>query len=362
MKPICVSFPPWEIKIFRRISDIIFMAQKFFLKVGVLSAFLIFSAGCATVPRYPGEQQSLKDICERDNIMWSWDNVSQVVTLGRGGMTAKGLVGSSIIVIGQDRITLSGPLMRKGGRIVVPADFGPKVIDRLVQRPVGMRARPCRILLDPGHGGKDPGAISRSGTQEKGIVLDIAQRVKRKLAAQGYDVRMTRNSDQFISLEERTEMASKFAADIFVSIHANANPSRSIVGVEVYSLRDMTTREAKEEQRLRNHRILWNNLAMDKNNADLQRTLADMLYSYKKCESGILSSYVTKGLSSHIRAVDRGARQSGYFVLRNTLVPAILIEVGYLTNAGEEKLLKTSNYREKIADGVADSITRYLNR
>ena len=338
------------------------MKKRMTFKLGVLFVCLIFSAGCRPVIRPSVEETSLKELCDRNNIFWQWDSVSQVVTLSRGGLAAKGLVGSSVVVIGDERVNLSGPLVRQRGVILVPPDFSRRVIERIVQRPSGSITRPYRIILDAGHGGKDPGASSRDGTQEKTVVQDITQRLKRRLEDSGYDVRLTRSGDLFLTLEERTEIASKFEADLFVSIHANSNPSRSVSGVEVYSLRDLTNQEIREPQRQRNHRLLLNGLTMERNNLELEKTVADMLFTYKRNDAPILASYLARGLSSNVHAVDRGAKQAGFFVLRNTLIPAVLIEVGFLSNPREAKLLKTGDYRQKVAEGIAAGIIRYLNR
>ncbi|MFA5261354.1 MAG: stalk domain-containing protein [Candidatus Omnitrophota bacterium] len=120
---------------------------------------LFLLSGCVTV-RTPSEQAaSLKTLCEQNGVNWYWDSVSQAVTVSRGALSARAMVGSEIVVIDQQKILLSEPLKRQRGRIQVPADFYRKVILKLLEQEGAVSQRPCRIIIDPGHGGKDPGAI-----------------------------------------------------------------------------------------------------------------------------------------------------------------------------------------------------------
>lgn len=308
--------------------------------------------------------RGLTELCERRQIDCAVDEVSNLVTLSKGPVTARALVGSDTVNIDRETIQLSAPLTRDGGRVVIPDDFEDKIISHLLKPVYDTRVaeEPLTIVLDPGHGGKDPGAAGASGIREKVVVLDIARRLREELQARGYHVIMTRESDVFLSLEERTEIASRNNADLFVSIHANSNPSSRVQGVEVYTLRDLSYQELREEQRQRNYTLLFNQLDMDPDHPEVKTILADMLYAYKRGESEPLASQVADEVSRRTRARNRGAIPSGYFVVRNTLVPSVLIEVGYLTNPREENLLRTAEYRNKIADGLARSIEDYFQK
>ncbi len=218
-----------------------------------------------------------------------------------------------------------------------------------------------QIVIDPGHGGKDPGAIGVKGLQEKGVVLDIAKRLKKILEHDGVQVKMTRETDEFISLPERTQFASRTKADLFISIHANSSPARSICGMEVFSLSDLGSWERNEVQRKENQRILFNRLAMKAMPAQVQDIVEDMLYCHKQTESDILALKVIDKTTKLAKTKNRGLKYSRFFVLRNTLVPAVLVEVGFLTNPKEEALLNTGAYRQKIADGLAASLLDYIH-
>lgn len=215
------------------------------------------------------------------------------------------------------------------------------------------------IVLDAGHGGKDPGAIGRSGVKEKIVALDITKRLKKALERKGFKIVMTRNKDVFISLKKRTEIASHLNADLFVSIHANANRVRSVHGMEVYTLRHLNILEKNEAQRKNNHKHFFKALVMKENERDVEKILEEKLYNHKQDAAHSLAKKVVKETSRFIKAKNLGVKQSRFFVLRNTLIPAILVEVGFLSNPREERLLKSSSYRQKIANGLAKSIVNY---
>lgn len=344
------------------------MDRKFLLIYFVFLVAVFAAAGCATAPRAPSSkiaETSLKEICDRAGITWQSDTVSQVITLKSGTAKAHALLGSNVVLIGDEKIMLSGPVKIVQSAIIVPPDFKEKVIDRLKKAlkipQIDYSIRKGKeIILDPGHGGKDPGAIGKTGLKEKKIVLDIARRLKRILERHGLKVKMTRDTDTFISLPERTEIASRSKADLFVSIHANSHPSRNVSGMEVYALRELGFKEKSEQQRLDNMKTYFRNLSMKQDIPDVEAIVSDMLYDYKRSESEVLASDVADKASRFVQTKNLGMKHAQYFVLRNTLIPAILVEVGFVTNPKEERLLKTLAYREKIAYGIARSLLDYV--
>jgi N-acetylmuramoyl-L-alanine amidase len=327
-----------------------------------LAAALFSLSGCVTVRTRPEQAASLQTVCEQNGVNWYWDSVSQAVTMSRGALSARGMVGSEIVVIDQQKIFLSEPLKRQRGKIQVPADFYRKVILNLLGSEGTVSLRPCRIILDPGHGGKDPGAIGSAGTYEKDIVLDIAKRLKTILEGYQYDVKMTRADDTFIPLEQRTEIASQFVADLFISIHANASTTNRASGLEVYALKQLDRQEQKDPQRIKNLDILFRKLAMQRQDKSVENIVTDMLYSYKSSESFALAQAISEEVEQDTRARNRGVYKAGFFVLRNTLMPAVLVEVGFLSNAREERQLNSNQYRQKIAEGIARSLREYITR
>lgn len=335
----------------------------------VILSLALFVTGCATAPaRRPGApagQIYLKDFCDRRAIPWKWDSLSQTVILRTADSEARVLIGSNIFLLGTTPVSLSAPVALRRSSVIVPSDFPQKLIG--VQRREAARepsgaAWIREIVLDAGHGGKDPGALGLNGTREKNIVLDITQRLKKILEKRGIKVVMTRASDEFISLQERTEIASRSKADLFVSVHANSSPVRSVCGIEVFVLKDLDSLEKNEAQRRANHELMFKNLAMKQNPSRVEEIVADMLYTYKQGISGSLASSVAAKTAKHAKTPNRGFKRARFFVLRNTLIPAVLAEVGFLSNPKEEKLLNTGSYRQKLAEGLAKGILEYGGR
>jgi len=323
--------------------------------------FLFFLGGCATAPKKsPKATVTLKELCEQNNIQWHWDSVSQVVTLNYRDVIAKVLVGSNLVMMDKESISLSGSVKVHKGGILVPADFETKVIEQLIKEVSYVIKKFREIVVDAGHGGKDPGAIGKGGLREKEVVLDIAKGLTENLEKAGMKVIMTRTKDEFISLEDRTKIASASNADLFVSVHANSSRSRSAHGLEVFYLRELDYSKKQDEIFQKNFEERLTKFSMDKDSAALKDILMDMMTQYKKGESKHLAEHVSASAPERINAKNRGIKSSGFFVLRNTLIPAILVEVGFLTNADEEALLRDSAYRKKVAEGLTKSVLDYV--
>ncbi|MBF0331803.1 MAG: N-acetylmuramoyl-L-alanine amidase [Candidatus Omnitrophica bacterium] len=328
---------------------------------------LFFAAGCATTTRMPGGTAaplSLEGLCGKYAVDCGWDGVSQTVTMDYQGQKVQALVGSSTVMVGNTRVVLSAPLKRQHGLVIVPADF-----ERLVFAPVSPGSRDGvsfaghrlgKVIVDAGHGGKDPGAIGFGGMKEKDIDFDIAARVVKAFKGEGVDAILTRGKDDFISLAERTERASTPGADIFISIHANATKSHRAYGYEVYYIGALNAKDRAEDQRLQNEKILCRTLNMKQGVPELRLIVADMLYAYKMSDAARLAETVSQGLSQELGQGSRGSKTARYFVLRNTLIPAVLVEVGFITNPKDAMQLKDGMYRQRIADSVTKSVLRYV--
>ena len=215
------------------------------------------------------------------------------------------------------------------------------------------------IVIDAGHGGKDPGALSASGSREKDVVLDITKRLKTVLQNRlKCRVVTTRSSDRFIPLEERTVVANTKKADLFVSVHANASRNRRVHGVETYFLNLSTDKEAMELAALEN-------ATSTKNIGQLQSILNDLMQNSKIKESSRLASCVQNSLVSRLRKSyskvnNLGVKQAPFYVLIGAQMPSILVEVSFISNKMEAQRLATGTYRQKIAEGLADGIEKYI--
>jgi len=216
-----------------------------------------------------------------------------------------------------------------------------------------------RIVIDPGHGGHDPGAVGPSGIQEKDVVLAIGLRLRELFREElGVDVVMTRSTDVFIPLEERTAIANKVGADLFLSVHANAAPNHSAAGIETYYLNlaktDKVAQLAAKE----------NGTSLDKVSV-LQAILFDLMANYKLNDSAHLADEVQRSLHKKIHASysdvkNLGVKQGPFYVLIGAAMPSILVETAFLSNAVEESRLKESAYQDLAAEGILDGVRRYI--
>ena len=213
------------------------------------------------------------------------------------------------------------------------------------------------IVIDPGHGGKDPGAMGRTGLKEKTVVLDIGRRLKKLLEQRGHRVIMTRTTDRFISLEDRTKLANAAKADLFISIHANASPVRSVKGVEVYMLGKATNEAARATAARENG-------PMDAQMSDLDLIFRDMEQDYRVNHS-ISLAHLTRDaflrtVGRRYGLVDLGVKRAPFYVLKTATMPGILAEVSFISNAKEEARLKQPSFRQNVAEALEEGIQQYL--
>ena len=217
-----------------------------------------------------------------------------------------------------------------------------------------------RIVVDPGHGGHDPGAVGQSGLQEKDVVLSIGLKLRDKLKEElGLDVVMTRSTDIFIPLEERTAIANKVNADLFVSIHANAAPNRNASGIETYYLNLAKTEKVAQLAAKENGTSL-------EKVSTLQAILFDLMANYKLNDSAHLADEVQKALYKTTKekypdTKNLGVKQGPFYVLVGASMPSILVETAFLSNSTEEAHLKDSSFHYLAADGILDGISGYIS-
>ena len=216
-----------------------------------------------------------------------------------------------------------------------------------------------KIIIDPGHGGKDPGTCSPSGLKEKDIVLDVALRVAKALREKpGYEVILTRDRDVFIPLEERTAIANAKEADLFLSIHVNAAPNHEARGIETYVL-DLASN--KDAMRL----AAMENATSAKQISDLQSILLDLMQNSKINESlklaGLVQEGMVTGLNKKFSAVSNlGVKKAPFVVLIGAQMPAVLTEIAFLSNPEEEKRLKDETYLAGVANHIASGVAQYV--
>jgi N-acetylmuramoyl-L-alanine amidase len=220
------------------------------------------------------------------------------------------------------------------------------------------------IVLDPGHGGHDPGAIGPNGVKEKDITLAIAKRVKR-LLEKSLDARvvMTRDNDSFVPLKDRTQFANSEQGKIFISIHCNSNRSRRVTGATTYFLGPAKTEEALEVARRENSVINYeaDSSAYAGLGAEgfILRALAQNSFNR---ESEDFAAMVQEELSGNTKLADRGVKQAGYYVLIGASMPNILVETAFISNQREEALLNDSSFQQNIAEAIFNSIRKFKEK
>lgn len=220
-----------------------------------------------------------------------------------------------------------------------------------------------RIVIDPGHGGRDPGAIGRYGTKEKDVVLAIALYLKELLEDElGIEVLMTRDDDRFIELNQRTEFANRNQAKLFISIHANSNRNRKINGVSTYFLGPGNTEEAREVAHLENSVISLENESKYMDLSQEKYILSAMAQNIYNKESQDLADIVQREISLECDLRDLGVRQAGFYVLWGASMPNILIETAFISNQDEEKKLRNSSFQKKQALAIYRSIKAFKER
>ena len=241
----------------------------------------------------------------------------------------------------------------------------PKITLPPVSRQITSAERQARldiqtIVLDPGHGGKDPGAIGRDGLTEKEVVLDVALRLRDLLRERlGKQVIMTRDKDEFIELDDRAKFANGHKADLFVSIHINSHPKRATRGVEMYHFGIASDRRAMEVAAREN----GDSIDHAQDFVDLIK--ADLALS-KRIEDSQNLAWETKIavvnlVSSQYDTEDHGVKTAPFYVLRYTVMPSILAELAFISNPVEERRLRQQAFRQKAAEGLFEGIRNYLN-
>lgn len=252
------------------------------------------------------------------------------------------------------------PAAPKPDRERSPAPAEPAVVRPVTKEPPA-KAGPITVVIDAGHGGQDPGAQGH-GNDEKDICLAIS----RKLAAEidrrpGYRARLTRDSDVFIPLRRRIDLAEKMGGDAFVSIHCNAAKNAKAHGTEVYflSLSGATDEASKELARLENAADLMGGVAPEADD-DLSSILFDMQQTDVLHRGSMLAESVVEALRSHPRLATRGVKQAGFAVLKSSEIPSILVEAAFITNSAESRLLKSAEFQSGFARRVADGVFSYF--
>jgi N-acetylmuramoyl-L-alanine amidase len=367
------------------------MRSQFLYKFALIFLLTAFVAGCAShgpylkldpslhsdIKSYDGVQYvPLVKLCQTYGLEWKWDSVIRTAIITKNGKIVLRPGSDRILVNGEDK-KLSSPVLLTDGVVFVPVTFVKNDLGFIVETraftqknieaPEEVRA-PGKysikaIVLDAGHGGKDPGAVGgRLGIKERNLTLSIAKKLKSILEDNGIRVIMTRDSDVFIPLPERAKIANSSGADLFVSIHINASRSRSMNGFECYYLSEATNDNARALEAFENATLKTDEGTMAEHSSSLDKTLWDMKLTENRRESAELAGDICSAVDNSLVTRNRGVKTARFYVIKFTRIPSVLVEIGYLSNKFEELKLKEESYSNRMADIVAKGILAYKNK
>jgi N-acetylmuramoyl-L-alanine amidase len=230
--------------------------------------------------------------------------------------------------------------------------------DRSMTRVLGLKVG--RIVLDPGHGGHDTGTVGPGGLREKDLVLDVSQRLGRLIEERmGSEVIFTRSDDTFVPLERRTEIANEAKADLFLSIHANSSPLRSAAGVETYYLNFTTSRSALD---LASRENAGSQMTVYELQGLLQKiALKDKAEESREFANRVQNALYNLSAKTDARAKDRGVKKAPFVVLIGASMPSVLAEIGFVSNAHDETVMRREEYRQRVAEALYKGLSSYAN-
>lgn len=354
-----------------------FISKKIFQFCIFCILLSVILSGCATVsvkeslPTYSingATYYSLIPLCESKGIKWEYDTFTRVAVLKKGSNRINLKVGDDLVLVNQRAIILNHPIDIYEGAVAVPVRFKEQIIDVLFRAeplstqkasvfPISKKIK--KVVIDAGHGGNDPGAIGRTGLREKDVNLDIAKRLALLLKSEGVNVLLSRSTDKFIPLSRRVEITNGAKADLFISIHSNANRTRSMNGFEVYYVAASLNDAKRALTAAKSANLNLEGASFAGNSLELKAMLWDMIYAYDRAESIQLAKNICRSVGSNMNVRVIGVKDARYEVLRGSRIPAVLVEVGFVSNYNEERMLKNGFYRQKIAESIMDGVSDY---
>jgi N-acetylmuramoyl-L-alanine amidase len=339
----------------------------------MLSAKLLFSVmmvGAVTAPR-PGAPAlsavkvhgrsyvSVPVMIRRKGLRMVVNERAGIYTLLDGGHRVVIVPGFSIAEVDGRTVNLRYPAIFHRGELLAPSDLF-RYVNRSFSNP-GNKAIPLKkVVIDAGHGGRDSGAVGLRGLREKDVALSVALRLKRLLESRGVSVSMTRSGDRFLSLMERSRVANRSGADLFLSIHCNAASNRSAGGVETFALSwgiSDSYRAGKAAARHKPSDIVPG--AADYVSSTAEKTVFRAHMSEQRRRSYCLARCVQGEMARLVGGQDRGVKLRNFSVLRETYIPAALAEVGFISRPSTESKMRGSSHRQRIAEALAEGVARY---
>lgn len=359
-------------------------SYKYYTVIGIMVILIGGLTGCATQASYFRLDSSLqKDIrvlngaqyvplirlCDVYGLECRWDSFIKTATLQKRSNNIVLRADSDRVLINGAERRLEGAVIFNGGAVFVPISFvknnlGPIIgavpAERIPEAEIPRKALIRTIVVDPGHGGKDPGAIGRRARlMEKYMTLAVARKLRERLEGSGLRVIMTRNDDTFIPLSKRAEIANHNGADLFVSVHINSSRARSMRGFECYYLSNATDDNARALEAFENSSLKMGEEASAEHSKQLDKTLWDMTLTENRLESAELASSICDSVEGSLAIGNRGIRSARFYVLKYTHMPSILVEAGYISNKYEEMKLRDPQFLDRLANAIAEGILKY---
>lgn len=336
--------------------------------LGLACIFLMIAAAHFSCASTHVSARELADELALDIYMHTTDGSIEGCTISGNGNMAVVFLAYRLATVNSDSISMRQKARVRGNDIYLPKEFADAVRERFdIGAP---RAGRYTVVIDPGHGGRDPGAIGGGGLTEKEVALDVSLMLRDMLRDEGFHVIMTRTTDVYISLDQRAQMANEAAADLFVSVHANAAENRSAEGFEIFVPADSwdNPRRGNVAQRARQAEDDGALLMRDVDVSGISRSarvalMTTMLEDYRDL-SFEAASAIRAGMRRHAGTHDRGTIEDrrGLRVLKYTYTPAVLVELDFLSNPDGERRLGDRQFRRRLARGIAEGIVNHFRK
>ena len=351
-------------------AAVLWLLSLLLLGFGAKTEAYVIKGYSATVESFSVLKQGVEFIpllfvCEAFDVSWRWDRDQRIVTLYKQGKVLRFILNEEFIDENGKIISIEGEPYIHNGTFMVPADVlklswwktvkvePQKLFPAAPKTPMVIDT----IIIDPGHGGKDCGAIAK--IKEKDLVLSYSFMLKDELEKRGFKVKLTRTGDFFIPLADRAKMANETNADLFISMHANAHKDKQSNGYEVFYISENISNKVRIAEMLDNGytRRNSNESFICRFQKDYGRCNAYL--NYQSQESRLLAGMVNDEMKKTGIIRSRGAKGAKYFVLKWVEKPSVLIELGFMTNANELGVLNSQKHKKKIVCSIADSIVAY---
>jgi N-acetylmuramoyl-L-alanine amidase len=311
--------------------------------------FLPSSSAAAAPPKtvrmFGVEYVKARDLAARFGLTPSWLSPQKTMRLKSRWTTLDLTIHSIEAELNGVSLFLSEPVVVRGTELYLGARDADNILAPILQPRTAKKLGPVRtIVIDPGHGGVDPGNQNRRlKLKEKTYTLDVAQRLERLLKADGYRVILTRRKDQTVELDDRTRLANRARADLFISIHFNAFSDHRVAGTETYVMTPRHQRSSPQAER--------------------DRSMMRTAYPSNKYDdfNVSLGYQVHRSLVHSLKSVDRGLKRFRYSVLRSINCPAVLVEAAFLSNDAEGRKVSGAHYRQQIAESIATGVKRHVS-